>query len=99
MPASTRASGEAPLRAVAERRRAGRPSSAVLDKAGITAAALKLIEKNGYDGLTMAALARSLNVAPSALYNHVTSKDDVLLLVEDHLAALVDVSSFGREPW
>jgi AcrR family transcriptional regulator len=99
MPASTRASGEAPLRAEAERRRAGRPSSAVLDKAGITAAALKLIEKNGYDGLTMAALARSLNVAPSALYNHVTSKDDVLLLVEDHLAALVDVSAFGREPW
>lgn len=99
MPAPTRASGEALPRAAKERRRAGRPSSAVLDKAGITAAALELIGKSGYDGLTMAALARSLNVAPSALYNHVTSKDDVLLLVEDHLAALVDVSAFGREPW
>jgi AcrR family transcriptional regulator len=99
MPAPTRASGEALPRAAKERRRAGRPSSAVLDKTGITAAALELIGKSGYDGLTMAALARSLNVAPSALYNHVTSKDDVLLLVEDHLAALVDVSAFGREPW
>jgi AcrR family transcriptional regulator len=47
----------------------------------------------------MAALARSLNVAPSALYNHMESKRDVLLLVEDHLAALVDVSDFGAEPW
>lgn len=81
------------------RRRAGRPVGAVLDKAGITAAALQLIEKKGYDGLTMAALARSLDVAPSALYNHVSSKGDVLLLVEDHLAALVDVSAFGAEPW
>ena len=81
------------------RRRAGRPSSAVLDKAGITAAALDLISRKGYDGLTMAGLARQLDVAPSALYNHVASKRDVLLLVEDHLAALVDVSGFGNGTW
>lgn len=81
------------------RRRAGRPVGGVLDKGGITEAALRLIEKKGYDGLTMAALARSLNVAPSALYNHVKSKRDVLLLVEDHLASLVDVSAFGAGPW
>lgn len=81
------------------KRRVGRPTAAVLDQDGITTAALKLISSKGYDGLTMAALARSLGVAPSALYNHVASKDDVLLLVEDHLAAMVDVSAFGVEPW
>ncbi|MEW9871007.1 TetR/AcrR family transcriptional regulator [Arthrobacter sp. HS15c] len=81
------------------RRRAGRPSAALLDHAGITAAALELIGRKGYDGLTMAALARQLDVAPSALYNHVASKRDVLLLVEDHLAALVDVSGFGAGSW
>lgn len=81
------------------RRRAGRPSSAVLDKAGITSAALELVGRKGYDGLTMAALAKLLEVAPSALYNHVSSKQDVLLLVEDHLMSLVDVSSFGAAPW
>lgn len=81
------------------RRRAGRPAAALLDQAGITAAALELIGRKGYDGLTMAALARELDVAPSALYNHVASKRDVLLLVEDHLAALVDVSGFGAQPW
>lgn len=81
------------------RRRAGRPVARVLDQNGITTAALELISAKGYDGLTMAALAKSLGVAPSALYNHVSSKDDVLLLLEDHLAAMVDVSAFGTEPW
>lgn len=81
------------------RRRAGRPSAALLDKAGITAAALELINRKGYDGLTMAGLAKELDVAPSALYNHVASKRDVLLLVEDHLTSLVDVSRFGAAPW
>lgn len=46
------------------RRRAGRPVGSVLDQAGITAAALALVSKKGYDGLTMAALAKSLGVAP-----------------------------------
>ncbi|POH59368.1 TetR/AcrR family transcriptional regulator [Arthrobacter glacialis] len=86
-------------RAVQERRRAGRPSQAVLSSARITKAALKLVSHSGYKGLTMAALAKSLNVAPSALYNHVHSKQDVLLLVEDHLMGRVDVSAFTDRPW
>lgn len=81
------------------RRRAGRPPQALLSSARITQAALKLVSHDGYKGLTMAALAKSLNVAPSALYNHVGSKQDVLLLVEDHLMSRVDVSAFGVEPW
>ncbi|SEE95263.1 regulatory protein, tetR family [Arthrobacter alpinus] len=81
------------------RRRAGRPPRALLSSARITKAALKLVSHDGYKGLTMAALARSLNVAPSALYNHVQSKQDVLLLVEDHLMGRVDVSAFALEPW
>lgn len=81
------------------RRRAGRPPQALLSSARITRAALKLVSHDGYKGLTMAALAKSLNVAPSALYNHVRSKQDVLLLVEDHLMGKVDVSAFGAEPW
>ena len=97
MPAPTPAPPALP--AGSTRRRAGRPTAAVLDQDGITTAALELISNKGYNGLTMAALARSLGVAPSALYNHVASKDDVLLLVEDHLAAMVDVSAFGSDPW
>jgi AcrR family transcriptional regulator len=99
MPAVSAAKGRSVSKAGAPRRRAGRPSAAVLDKPGITAAALELISRKGYDGLTMAALAKVLDVAPSALYNHVASKQDVLLLVEDHLMSLVDVSGFDGGNW
>ncbi len=81
------------------KRRAGRPVNAVLNSTRITQAALKLVSQDGYQSLTMAALAKSLNVAPSALYNHVASKQDVLLLVEDHLMGRVDVSAFRSKPW
>lgn len=80
-------------------RSAGRPAQKVLSKELITSAALKLIEASGYDALTMSALARRLGVAPSALYNHVKSKHDVLLLLQDHLMNRVDVSGFGTLPW
>lgn len=80
-------------------RRAGRPKRAVLSPARITRAALKLVSHDGYQALTMAALAKSLNVAPSALYNHVKSKQEVLLLVQDHLMAGVDVTGFANKPW
>ncbi|MBG0739811.1 TetR family transcriptional regulator [Paeniglutamicibacter antarcticus] len=85
--------------AVEARRRAGRPPHPVLGPGRITKAALRLIARDGYKGLTMSALARLLNVAPSALYNHVSSKQDVLLLVEDHLMAGVDISGFEAGPW
>ncbi len=81
------------------KRRAGRPPHAVLGPDRITKAALKLIARDGYKGLTMSALARMLSVAPSALYNHVSSKRDVLLLVEDQLMGSVDVSGFTNAPW
>jgi AcrR family transcriptional regulator len=71
----------------------------VLGLDNITAAALKLTSQDGYKGLTMAALARRLNVAPSALYNHVASKEEVLRLLEEDLMARVDVSGFGSLPW
>ncbi|MET4095327.1 AcrR family transcriptional regulator [Arthrobacter sp. UYCu712] len=99
MPAATSAPTDPHRPDAKPRRRAGRPPAAVLDQDGITEAALRLIRKSGYDGFTMAALARTLNVAPSALYNHVSSKRVVLVLVEDHLTSLVDVSAFEAEPW
>ncbi|MGF9660348.1 helix-turn-helix domain-containing protein [Arthrobacter crystallopoietes] len=80
-------------------RPAGRPTQKVLSKERITAAALKLIEAGGYERLTMSALAKSLQVAPSALYNHVASKQDVLVLVQDDIITSIDVSAFGTEPW
>lgn len=81
------------------RRPAGRPLNRVLSQESITRAALTLIETRGYEGLTMSSLARALKVAPSSLYNHVESKGDVLILVQDHVMTQVDVSGFETEPW
>lgn len=80
-------------------RRAGRPPRGVLSRDSITAAALALIEDEGYEGLTMSALARRLRVAPSALYNHAASKREVLGWVQDHVMTMVDFSTFAEEPW
>lgn len=80
-------------------RRAGRPLEMVLSRTRITTAALALITTEGYGGFTMSSLARTLKVAPSALYNHVSSKQEVLQWLEDHVMTMVDVSGFGSEPW
>ncbi|MDP5226940.1 MULTISPECIES: TetR/AcrR family transcriptional regulator C-terminal domain-containing protein [Arthrobacter] len=85
--------------AEAPRRRVGRPIKAVLTHESIVGAALELVTDKGYEGLTMSAMAKKLGVSPSALYNHVTNKQEVLILIEDHLAAQVDVSAFGTQPW
>lgn len=86
------ASGHAP-------RRAGRPVSKVLTRESITTATLELLETAGYEGFTIAALAKHLKVAPSALYNHVESKKDVLIWVQDHLMGLVNTGAFQTQPW
>ncbi|MCC3278038.1 TetR/AcrR family transcriptional regulator [Arthrobacter sp. zg-Y40] len=84
---------------VPARRGAGRPANRVLTPGKITAAALAVIRAKGYDGLTMSALARRLSVAPSALYNHVESKAEVLQWIQDYVMSGVDTSCFSELPW
>lgn len=64
-------------------RQPGRPKTSVLTSEKITATAQKLIEKSG--GFTMSTLARELKVAPSSLYNHVSSRDEVLASISDRV--------------
>lgn len=80
-------------------RTAGRPRVPLLTIEGIVDAALAIVTEKGVGALTMAGLARSLGVTPAALYNHVASKDEILLHVQDRLMAAVDTSGFGAEPW
>lgn len=60
---------------------------------------MTLVAEHGYDHLTMAGLARRLGVSASALYNHVASKQDVLVLIQDRLNEEIDCSGFERLPW
>ncbi|WP_245885700.1 TetR/AcrR family transcriptional regulator [Kineococcus rhizosphaerae] len=81
------------------RRGRGRPTRPVLTADGITAEAVRLLEERGQDGLTMAALARRLGVAPSALYNHVATKQDVLRAVQDDVNRGIDCDGFEELAW
>ena len=58
-------------------RRRGRPGNISLEK--IVEAALDI----GFRGISMHTIARRLNVAVSALYRHIGSKDELLLLCTD----------------
>src|SRR6266545_3129696 len=49
-----------------------------LDRDGIAAAALELMDRDGVAALTIRALAARLGVAPMSLYNHATTKDEIL---------------------
>ena len=64
-------------------RRAGRPRTTVLTRDLIAHAALRLLDESGADGFTMARLAQALRVRPSALYNHVDGKEDVIAAVRE----------------
>ncbi|AMO91122.1 bacterial regulatory s, tetR family protein [Corynebacterium simulans] len=70
----------------------GRPPKALVTRGKIAEAALKIVEESGYAKLTMARIAREVGVAPSALYNHVLNKHELLILVEDAVMAQVDAS-------
>ena len=80
-------------------RRRGRPRSPVLTKRKITDAAVGLIASDGYRCLTMAALAEHLGVSASALYNHVGSKREIMILLQDRVNQDIDCSAFETEPW
>src|ERR1700741_4413240 len=57
------------------RRRARRHT---LDRDSIAAAALDLMDAEGVGALTIRSLAARLGVAPMALYNHASTKDEIL---------------------
>lgn len=80
------------------RRKAGRPPAGVLDRDLIARAALDIVTAKGYSTLTMSAVARSLGVSPSALYNHVDNKQQLLQWIQEIVMAGVDHSLFATRP-
>ncbi|WP_412099254.1 TetR/AcrR family transcriptional regulator [Corynebacterium aurimucosum] len=79
--------------AVNSHRPKGRPHKALVTREKIAQAALTIVGEEGYEKLTMARIARRLNVGTSALYNHLSGKDDLLALIEDAVMEQVECSS------
>ena len=62
-------------------------------------AAMRLIERDGADGLTMRRLANELGVAPTAIYWHVGKRQDLIAaLVDRMLGAFEQIRPRGRTP-
>jgi AcrR family transcriptional regulator len=55
----------------------------------IVETAFELAEAEGLDAVSMARIAETIGCSPMALYRHVSSKDELLVLLTDRVAALL----------
>jgi AcrR family transcriptional regulator len=66
-----------------------------LDRGAIAAAALALMDAEGVRALTIRSLAARLGVAPMALYNHVSTKEEILDAAREHGLARLPAADPG----
>lgn len=71
-----------------------RPRTPRLSPERIRQVALEIIDSSGLEGLSMRRLAEQLGVRAASLYNHVSTKDELLHDIANELAAEVDTSDF-----
>ncbi|MFC1418118.1 TetR/AcrR family transcriptional regulator [Streptacidiphilus cavernicola] len=70
-----------------------------LSKDTLVDGALRLLDAEGMEALTIRRLAQSLGFTPMAVYWHVKNKDELLLAVSERLWSLADVDTDpGLEP-
>ena len=81
----------------------GRPrkarEDARLTRERIVDAGLKVLEREGADGLSMRAVADALGTAPMSLYRHVRSKDELLGAIVAAVLERLDFDLPERAPW
>jgi AcrR family transcriptional regulator len=80
--------------------KSGKPSRAKLSRDVIVNAALSFLDREGWDALTINALATQLGTKGPSLYNHVDSLDDlrrtVRMRVIDDIIAMLNTVGEGR---
>ncbi len=80
------------------RRRDGEDWHRGLDREAVVAAALRLIDEEGRDALTMRRLATELRVEAPSLYGHIAGKDDLVDAVLDSVLDGIELPPPGRDP-
>src|SRR5712691_2216396 len=86
---------EPPWRA-AKRRSAPRVA---LDRDAIVEAALAVLDRDGYDGLTMRRVAEQLGTGAGALYWHVANKEELLQLLIDRVSSEIELPEPDPARW
>ncbi|MFL6122375.1 TetR/AcrR family transcriptional regulator [Actinophytocola sp.] len=67
-----------------------RPRSLTADR--LVTATLAVLDRDGPDALTMRAVAKELGMATMSLYRYVSDKDELEVLVVDHVLSAVDLA-------
>jgi AcrR family transcriptional regulator len=75
------------------------PARVPLSRTRIVEAAFTVLDREGLDGLSMRQVAAELGVAVSALYAHVSSKDELLELMYHQLFEEFDLPEPDSEHW
>lgn len=79
------------------RPRRGRPSSLTHEQ--IVEAALRLVADRRFDDVSMREIASELNVPVMTLYNYVASKDELSVLIVDHILRPVKIPPEDAGSW
>ena len=70
-----------------------------LTRDGITQAALALVDERGLDALSMRNVAERLGVQASALYGHVSGKQELIQLMLDRIALEIELPEPDPDRW
>lgn len=90
----TPAAPEPPWRSAPKRGRAPRPQ---LSRDVVVAAALKVVESEGGDALTMRRVADEIGVSASSLYGYVANKEELVQLVLEQIMTEVPFPAPGQD--
>ncbi|NRQ37535.1 TetR family transcriptional regulator [Nonomuraea sp. NN258] len=70
-----------------------------LTKEQIILAAVEVLDTDGVNGLNMRRLGAQLGSAATAMYYHVKSKDDLVVLAADHVFSEIELPDLGANGW
>ena len=75
------------------------PARKPLSREAITDAALRIVDAEGLDGLSMRRLAEELATGPASLYAHVSGKPELLQLLIDRVAGEIEAPEPDPDRW
>jgi AcrR family transcriptional regulator len=70
-----------------------------LTREQIVLAAIEVLDADGVGGLNMRRLGAQLGVAATAMYYHVKSKDELVMLAADHVWGEIELPELGEIGW
>jgi AcrR family transcriptional regulator len=79
--------------------RRGRAARTPLTREAIVDAALRVVDKEGADGLSMRRVAEELGTGPASLYWHVANKDELINLLVDRVVGEIELPEPDPARW